>query len=104
MWYWRSLTLGMLYAGMLAAQTAEELVSKNLQAKGGVEKLKAIHSLRMTGKMRQGSFSIDLAVDSQAPDLMRQNVTVMGMTGSMAYDGSTGWRLMPFGGRRDPEL
>ncbi|HMC29759.1 MAG TPA: hypothetical protein VKL99_02920, partial [Candidatus Angelobacter sp.] len=32
------------------AQTAEELVAKNLQARGGVEKMKAIKSLRMTGK------------------------------------------------------
>ena len=36
------------------AQTAEELVSKNIQAKGGVEKMKAIHSVRMTGKLNAG--------------------------------------------------
>ena len=27
---------------------------------GGVEKLKALHSLRMTGKMQQGSFSMQI--------------------------------------------
>lgn len=28
----------------------------------------------------------------------------MGMTGTTAYDGASGWRIMPFGGRKDPEL
>jgi len=35
-------------------QTAEELVNKNIQAKGGLEKIKAIKSLRMTGKLSAG--------------------------------------------------
>jgi len=28
----------------------------------------------------------------------------MSMTGMMAYDGTMGWRIMPFGGRKDPEM
>ena len=31
------------------AQTADELVNKNIQAKGGLEKLQAIKTLRVTG-------------------------------------------------------
>ena len=38
------------------AQTAEELVAKNLQAKGGVDKMKAIKSVRMTGNFDAGGF------------------------------------------------
>lgn len=98
------LSLAMAFAALLSAQTAEELVSKNLEARGGLDKLKALHSLRMTGKMQQGSFAIQLSLDTMAPDLLRQNFTIMGMTGMMAYDGASGWRLMPFGGRKDPEL
>jgi hypothetical protein len=102
-WFTR-VVAGVAFAALLSAQTAEELVSKNLQARGGIEKLKALHSLRMTGKMQQGSFSIQIGLDTMAPDLLRQNITIMGMTGMMAYDGATGWRMMPFGGRKDPEL
>lgn len=99
-----SVVVGMACASFLSAQTAEELVNKNLQAHGGLEKLKAIHSLRMTGRMQQGSFTVQIGVDTMAPDLLRQNFTVMNMTGTMAYDGTSGWRIMPFGGRKDPEL
>lgn len=102
--YVTRVTAGLAFAALLSAQTAEELVSKNLQARGGVEKLKALHSLRMTGKMQQGSFSIQIGLDTMAPDLVRQNFTIMNMTGTMAYDGTMGWRIMPFGGRKDPEM
>ena len=91
-------------AALLSAQTAEELVNKNLAAKGGIEKLKALHSLRMTGKMQQGSFAIQVGMDTMPPNLLRQTFSIMGMTGVEAYDGAAGWRIMPFQGRKDPEL
>ncbi|MGC9948948.1 MAG: hypothetical protein ABSF64_21480 [Bryobacteraceae bacterium] len=91
-------------AALLSAQTAEDLVNKNVTAHGGIEKLKAIHSLRMTGKMQQGSFAIQVGMDTMAPNLLRQTFTLMGMTGIEAYDGASGWRVMPFSGRKDPEM
>jgi hypothetical protein len=100
----RRLAAGIAFAALLSAQTADELVNKNLTAHGGVEKLKALHSLRMTGKMQQGSFAIQIGLDTMAPNLLRQNFTVMGMTGTMAYDGTAGWQIMPFAGRKDPEM
>ena len=53
--YIASLAAGIAFAALLPAQTAEELVNKNVTAHGGIEKLKAMHSLRMTGKMQQGA-------------------------------------------------
>jgi len=91
-------------AAVLSAQTADELVNKNLAAKGGIEKLKALRSLRMTGKMQQGSFTIQIGMDTMPPNLLRQTFSIMGMTGVEAYDGAAGWRIMPFQGRKDPEL
>src|SRR5450432_936105 len=93
------------FPAMLSAQTAEELVTKNLKAKGGIENIKAIHSLRMTGRIQQGSFAMDVRMDSKAPDHLRQEFTIQGMTQIAAYAGAgtTGWQISPFGGRRDPE-
>jgi hypothetical protein len=90
-------------AAGLSAQTAEELVSRNLQAKGGVDKIKAIRSLRATGKTRQGGFTAEVGALSMAPNLIRQTFTVQGMTQIQAYDGSIGWKISPFEGRKDPE-
>lgn len=86
------------------AQSADDLVAKNLQARGGVEAIKAIKSLRMIGKLQQGPFVIPGEQDQQAPDRLRQSFTLQGMTAIQAYDGSTGWQIQPFSGRRDAEL
>jgi len=86
-------------------QTAEELVDKNIQAKGGMEKIKAIHSLHMTGKLNGGGgFTATVTQDSMRPNLVRETFSLQGMTGVQAYDGAVGWQIQPFGGHKDPEL
>jgi outer membrane lipoprotein-sorting protein len=89
---------------VLSAQTAEELVAKNLQAKGGLEKIKAIKSYKYSGKFQQGSFTAQVAAEAKAPDDLREMFTIQGMTQIQAYDGSSGWQISPFEGRRDPEM
>ena len=86
------------------AQTADELVAKNLQAKGGLEKMKAITSLRVTASFDNGGFRAEIGRENKRPDFLRQTFSVQGMTQIVAYDGSTGWRINPFQGRKDPEL
>jgi hypothetical protein len=86
-------------------QTAEELVDKNIQAKGGLEKIKAIHSLHITGKLTGGGgFTATVTQDGMRPNLVRETFALQGMTGVRAYDGTVGWQIQPFGGHKDPEL
>src|SRR6202035_78358 len=85
-------------------QTAEELVDKNIQAKGGLEKIKAIHSLHMTGKLTGGGFTATVTQDGMRPNLVRETFSLQGMTGVRAYDGTAGWQIQPFGGHKDPQL
>jgi hypothetical protein len=90
---------------LTCAQTAEELVNKNIQAKGGMEKIKAITSLRMTGKVNGGGgFTAAVGRENQRPNLVRETFSLQGMTEVSAYDGTTGWQIQPFGGHKDPEL
>lgn len=100
-----AVVLGIVCSALVvSAQTAEELVAKNLQAKGGVDKIKAIKSLRFSGKFQQGSFTAQVAQDAKAPEDLREMFTIQGMTQIQAYDGATGWQISPFQGRRDPEI
>jgi hypothetical protein len=87
------------------SQTAEELVDKNIQAKGGMEKIKAIHSLHMTGRLTgAGGFTATVTQDGMRPNLIRETFSLQGMTGMQAYDGTAGWQIQPFAGHKDPEL
>jgi hypothetical protein len=99
------IALGILCLTALAsAQTAEELVAKNIQARGGLEKIKAVNTIRMTGKIYVSGFYAVIGVEKKRGNLLRQTFSVQGMTQIQAYDASTGWQISPFGGRRDPEL
>jgi hypothetical protein len=87
------------------AQTADELVQKNIDAKGGMEKIKALKTVRMTGKLTAGGgFTGITGQDNMRPNLVRETFALQGMTQVQAYDGSTGWQIQPFGGRKDPQL
>jgi len=84
--------------------TAEELIARNTEAKGGLAKIKAITSVRMTGRFQQGDFSATVGQEAKAPNLLRETFTIQNMTQVQAYDGSVGWQISPFQGRKDPEL
>jgi len=89
------------------AQTADELVSKNIEAKGGMEKIKAVNSRRIKAKLQGGggfAFTATMGFENQRPNLIRQTFSLQGMTEVSAYDGTTGWQIQPFEGHKDPEL
>ena len=101
------LALTSLVAAAAWAQTADEIIEKSIQARGGREKIKSIQTLRMTGKMvmNQGGQMLEMPVvlEASRPDKVRTEFTFQGMTGIRAYDGTTGWTVMPLMGKKDPE-
>src|SRR5437867_1291465 len=86
------------------AQTVDEVIAKNIQAKGGADKLKSVRSLRTTAKFSQGSFRADFRQENKRADKVREEFIIQGLAQVQAYDGKTGWQISPFGGRKDPEL
>lgn len=101
-WLWIAVAL-LACAALAPAQTVDELVAKNLQAMGGLDKINAIKTIRMTGHLQQGGMMADVAEEWKAPNLIRESFTLQGMTQTQAYNGSIGWQISPFEGRKDPE-
>ena len=87
-----------------SAQTVDEVIAKNIQAKGGLEKLKSVRSVRTTAKFSQGSFRAEFRQENKRSDKVREEFIIQGLAQVQAYDGKTGWQISPFGGRKDPEL
>ena len=87
------------------AQTVDELVAKNIEAKGGLDRIKAVKTRRMTGRAEQSDQPpLTVVVENARPDDIRRDITVAGMTVVRAYDGRAGWMIQPFSGRKDPQL
>src|SRR5262249_47663183 len=76
----------------------------HVAARGGAERLAALRSLRVVGKMRRGGgdaiSEIDFAEVKARPGLLRREVTRQGLTSVAAWDGKEGWTFDPFRGRR----
>jgi hypothetical protein len=88
----------------LQAQTAEEIIAKYIKTVGGIEKIHAAKTLRRTGKfIGGGGFEAAILQENKRPHLVREEFSLQGMTGITAYDGKTGWKIEPWGGKKDPE-
>src|SRR5688572_29198534 len=91
-------------ATTLWSQNVDELINKNIQAHGGMEKLRAMNSVKMSGKMTMaGGMEAPFTFQKKRPDKIKIEFVVQGLTGIQAFDGSTAWALMPFTGSKDPQ-
>lgn len=85
--------------------TVDELVTRNIEAKGGAAALQSLQSVRFTGKLlvNEGQIELGYLQTKKRPGAVRTDATLQGMTAVQAYDGKEGWKISPFQGRKDPE-
>ncbi len=87
-----------------SAQTADEILAKVLAARGGLDKLRAINSERVSGQISFGDVTGPFAVELKRPLKMHMQLTMQDRTMVRVYDGkSQGWANNPFAGKADPE-
>lgn len=99
-----ALAVGLAFAVPAAAQTVDEIIAKNIAAKGGMDKLKAVKTVRMTGRMTVGpGIEAPVVMELQRPNTMRMDITVQGMTLSQGFDGTKAWILNPLQGSKVPQ-
>lgn len=85
-----------LAAGAAHAQTLDDIIALNLKSKGGIDKIKATTSVRMTGQIaatdpsgqqRKGT----MTMLAKRPNLMRREAIVGGQKMINAFDGNSLW-------------
>jgi len=78
----------------LAAQTADEIISKAIAARGGLDKLKAIQTQRLTGTITIGNRAPGpFMVEMKRGGKMRQEMTVGGQNAVRITNGTAGWKI-----------
>lgn len=93
----QGLVAGALLAAPAAAQTVDELIAKSYEARGGLDKLKAVQSVRMTARMTMGPMELPIVIEMKRPARVRVDITVQGTAAVQAYDGTTAWGISPMG-------
>lgn len=87
------------------AQTVDEIIKKNIDAHGGIQKIKAVKSVKLTGKVVPAGLGqeLPLVIQQKRPNSLRVDATFQGKSQTFGYDGSTGWKIDPFQGSSEPE-
>jgi outer membrane lipoprotein-sorting protein len=102
---WVSMIALAVLAPCLLAQSVDEIIAKNVQARGGSEKLKSVKTIKSTATMSMGpGMEAPGLLIQKRPDFARLEFTVQGLTAVQAYDGKNAWQIMPFMGKKDPEV
>jgi len=76
------------------AQTLDEIIAKNIQAKGGVEKLKETTSVRMTGLATLQGMDVPITSSVKRPYYMNNVMEMQGQKMVQGFDGTTMWMSM----------
>jgi len=84
--------------------SVDDILAKHYEAQGGLDKIRKVQTMRLTGKMTMGpGMESTFMLEKKRPNMQRMEFTFSGMTGISAYDGKQGWQVMPFMGKKDPE-
>ncbi len=110
------------------ALSAEEVVKKNVAARGGLQAWRAVQTLEMSGKMQAGGNNrpvlplpgtaaskhvapprateqteLPFTLELKRPLKMRLELQFAGKTALQVYDGANGWKLRPYLNRLEVE-
>jgi len=87
------------------APSVDDLVAKNVTARGGADKLKAIQDEKVTGTMTApNGMQLPLTIYVKRPGLLRMEMNLQGAAIVTAFDGANAWSINPMMGATEPKL
>lgn len=85
--------------------SVDDIVNKNIDARGGMDKIKAIQNIKMTGKLVMGGGQMEapMTMQMKRPSSVRMDMEFQGQAVVQGYDGETAWMINPFTGGADAQ-
>lgn len=103
----RLLSFAVLFAMTIlqvAAQSADDIVKEHIKAMGGSENWAKVNSMKFTGSMEIApGMKAPFSISMKDKNKMRFEMEIQGMKMIQAIDGDSGWKVIPFTGKTDPE-
>ena len=86
--------------------SANEIVDRNVSARGGLQAWRAVQTMSYTGKMEAGgkqNLQLPFVMEMKRPRKTRFELEFANTKAVQVYDGAAGWKFRPFLGRDDVE-
>jgi outer membrane lipoprotein-sorting protein len=80
------------------------LIARNLDAKGGLAKLRAVQTVKQSSHITMQGMEAVLTVFGKRPNLVRQEMAISGKLVISAYDGVVAWMVNPLVGTDSPMM
>ena len=93
-------------AASLPKLSAEQIVDRNVVARGGLDGWRKIESMTLTGKLEAGGKTnpeLPFVMRMKRPHKSRLEIRFKDQTAVQVYDGVSGWKVRPFLNRDDVE-
>lgn len=97
------ISLIVMMVNIIIAQGVDDIINNMVKAIGGLEKIKAINTAMIEGRIYREAMEIPIVIKVKKPDNVRIEITIQGKTMVQAYDGKTAWQIIPFMGATEPE-
>lgn len=96
-------TIGLAQAGDI---TLDKILQTNYKSLGGLEKLRAVDTIHVKGKVVISMQNLELPMEMwyKKPNQIRMESEFQGMKILQVYDGKKAWGLLPFAGKGPQEL
>ncbi len=86
------------------SQTTAEIIAKHLAARGGLRKIRAVKTERVSGRISFGAGNEGpFVVESKRPLKMHMEIMLQGKSLVRGFDGTSGWQINPFGPQTGPQ-
>ncbi len=85
------------------AQSADDIVKKHIEAKGGLENWQKVKSMKMVGSINAGGQEIEMTLTRVQDKASRMDMKMAGMENYQIVTTKEGWQYFPIGGQTKPE-
>ncbi len=85
------------------AATVDDVIAKNLAARGGAEKLRSLNSVKITGIVTAQGMELPMTSWAMRPNRIRRETKFQEQNIVVAFDGTTVWGINPMMGSTTPQ-
>jgi len=98
-----TLLLSVVCTSAVFAQTADEIITKHIDARGGIEKIRSLQSISMEATMSIQGMDIPIKIFGQNKKAFKVEMIVMENMGYQLLTDTKGWTFLPFQGHTEPQ-
>ena len=92
-----SLLMILSFCCLLYGQTAQEILAKNVEARGGIKHLSSVKTIKYTGTFKQPGIDADLTMYFKSPDKILLDAVIGKIKAKIGCDDRTLWKQNPGG-------